>query len=74
MFRVVEMLLKEMKGCQRRVHTKENNELLLPYEEGKKKEVCEALVHGFGGAHFKEDKNGHRRCGSLPFFLGLPYQ
>ena len=66
---VVEMLLKEMKECRRPVDTKENNELLLPYEEGNRKEVCELLVHGFGCAHFKEDRNRHRRCGSLPNFL-----
>ena len=69
MFRVVEMLLKEMKGCQKPVHTKENNELLLPYEERNRKEVREVLVHGFGCAHFKEDTHGH---GSLPIFFGLP--
>ena len=62
------MVLKEMEGCQRPVHTKENNELLLPYEEGNTKDVCELLVHAFGCAHFKEDRNRHRRCGSLPFF------
>ena len=66
---VVEMLLKEMKECPRPVDTKENNELLLPYEEGNRKEVCELLVHGFGCAHFKEDRNCHRRCGTLPNFL-----
>ena len=54
------MLLKEMKGCQRAVHTRENTELLLPYEEGNREEVCEVLLHGFGCAH------RHRRCGSLP--------
>ena len=69
MFRVVEMLLKEMKGCQRPVHTKENNELLLLYEGGNREEVCELLVHGFECAHFKEDKNRHRRYGSLPIFF-----
>ena len=72
MFRVVEMLLKEMKGCQRPVHTKENNELLLSSEEGNRKEVREVLVHSFGCVHFKEDRHGHRRCGSLPIFFGLP--
>ena len=48
MFKVVEMILNEMKGCQRPVHTEENNELLLPYEEGNRKEVREVLVHNFG--------------------------
>ena len=66
---VVEMLLKEMKEWPRPVDTKENNELLLPYEEGNRKEVCELFVHGFGCTHFKEDRHRHRRCGSLPNFL-----
>ena len=68
------MLLKEMKGCQRLVHTTENTELLLPYAEENRKEVREVLVHGFGCAHFKEDRHGHRRCGSVLIFFGLPYQ
>ena len=62
---------EEIEGCQRPVHTKENNELLLPYEERNTKEVCELLVHAFGCAHFKEDRNCHRRCGSLPIFLAF---
>ena len=66
---VVEMLLKEMKECPRPIDTKENNELMLPYEEGNRKEVCELLVHSFGCAHFKEDRNHHRKCGSLLIFL-----
>ena len=47
---VVEMLLKEMKEWPRPVDTKENNELLLPYEEGNRKEVCEYLSMA-SGAH-----------------------
>ena len=66
------MLLKEMKGCQRAVHTRENTKLLLPYEEGNREEVCEVLLHGFECAHFKEDRHGHHRCRSLPKFFGLP--
>ena len=72
MFRVVEMLLKEIKGCQRLVHTTENTELLLPNAEGNRKEVREVLVHDFGCAHFKKGRHGHCRCGSVPIFFGLP--
>ena len=68
------MLLKEMKECQRLVHTTENTELLLSYAEGNRKEVREVLVYGFECVHFKEDRHGHRRCGSVPIFFGLPYQ